>query len=483
VSAARAALLARGLRKGERVLVLGRKSVELAVALLAVPNAGGVVVAPYPGLSAPQLRHIVADAAPAIAVDLGSAADARAELDAVPVVLSFDELSGAARDGREPARPAPDDPAMIVYTSGSTGKPKGVVFSHENVRLGADSVARYYCLAPDDRVLCLLPFSFDAGFNQLTSALVAGCAVHLRDFVLPHHVAAVCGEHRITTLTGVPALWRRLTGVDWPDAARRSMRRWCNTGGHVPVELSERLCDLLPLAAPILMYGFTEAFRATYLPPPLYREKPASVGVPIPHAAIAIVRDDGSLCAPGEEGELVQFGPLVTLGYWNREDDTRRAFRPIGERTRRELLDPANRLFRVPREHLDRAAWSGDNLVVDDDGCAYFRSRRTGLIKSQGFRVSPGEVEEACVATGLVAEAVAFGVEHDGEEAVAVAARPASEAVTPDRLREALRRSLASYQVPATIDLRESLPMTPNGKYDVARLEREAAPEPSAAGA
>jgi acyl-CoA synthetase (AMP-forming)/AMP-acid ligase II len=476
VHAMATALLALGLRPGDRVLVLGRKSVQLAVAMLAIPRAGGIVVAPYAGLTSAQLRYIVDDASPALTIRLDSAPPATgAELGGLGEVVDAAVLRGMPVDGREPPTPAPHDPALIIYTSGSTGRPKGVVFSHENIRLGAESVAEYYGLTPQDRVLCLLPFSFDAGFNQLMSALVAGCEAHLRDFALPQHTAALCDEHRITILTGVPALWQRLAAAAWPAPARNSMRRWCNTGGHMPVDLSARLCALFPNAEPILMYGFTEAFRATYLPPALYDAKPTSVGVPIPNAAVAIVREDGALCAPTEVGELVQFGPLVTLGYWNRDDETRSKFAPIGDLARSELLDPADSRYRVPREHLERVAWSGDNVFMDGDGCIHFHSRRTELMKSQGFRVSPTEIEDACLATGLVREAVVFGIEREGDEAIAVIAKPASTTVTPNHLRGNLQASLPSYQVPGVILFRESLPVTANGKYDLQTLRREVA--------
>jgi acyl-CoA synthetase (AMP-forming)/AMP-acid ligase II len=462
------AILQHGLQPGERVIVLGRKSVELAAAMLAVPRTGGVVVAPYAGLTEEQLRYIVQDASPSLAILLDSAPrEMHAAVTDVPTVVQYASLRDSAHPTREPAEAHPDAAALIIYTSGSTDKPKGVVFSHQNIRLGAESVAQYYGLTPEDRVLCLLPFSFDAGFNQLTSALVAGCETYLRDFALAQHTTALCGEQRITTLTGVPALWRKLTAVQWPGPARDAMRRWCNTGGHMPVDLSRRLCALFPNADPILMYGFTEAFRATYLPPARYRARPTSVGVAIPHAAVAIVHDDGTLCAPGEVGELVQFGPLVTLGYWNRQDETDTKFAAITSVTRRELTAPATALYCVPVELLDRPAWSGDNVSIDSDGFIYFHSRRTELIKSQGFRVSPTEVEEACIASGLVHDAVVLGVEHDGEEAVAVVATPVSPDVSSEDLRAKLKRALPSYQVPQVIVLTEELPATANGKYDI----------------
>lgn len=474
-------LLAQGLRPGHRVLVLGRKSVELAAAILAVPAAGGVVVAPYLGMSMAQMRHIVRDLDPLMALALDSAPTALVDLvqgmAETSTVAKVRSAGGAAT--RTLPVIGPDDPALIVYTSGSTGPPKGVVFSHENLRLGAEAVVRFYPFSPSDRVLCLLPFCFDAGLNQLLSALRAGSDAYLMDFLLPQQTARACEQHEITTLTGVPALWRQLTGISWPPGARASMRRWASTGGHVPVELSRNVCKLFPNADPLLMYGFTEAFRATSLPPRDYADRPTSIGVPIPHAAVAVVDADGALCRPGSTGELVQFGPLVTRGYWNRPEDTRSKYTQLRRRTRRELLEPAQDQYKVPAAWLDRPVWSGDNVFVDEDGSLYFHSRRSMVLKSQGFRVSPTEVEDASRATGLVRDAVAVGIDVAGEESIALMATPASSGSQWSDLHKALMKVLPGHQVPRVIGFRDSIPLTASGKYDLqlvrAELEKEAA--------
>lgn len=468
------ALRAVGVGAGERVLIVGRKSVELPAAILAVMRAGAIAIAPHHGLKAAQVQYIIDDATPSIAIALTSA-DRRVvdQLVGLQEVVEYRDLRVLDCDESAGPQIHPDDPAMIIYTSGSTGRPKGILLSHENIELGAESTAELCGLGADDRVLCLLPFSFDAGFNQFASALLAGCEVHLRDFTLPHIAAAVCAEHGITTVTGVPPLWRRLVSVDWPDAARASMRRWCSTGGHVPVDLSTRVNELFPSAEPILMYGFSEAFRATYLPPTMYAAKPTSVGIAIPHAAVAVIGEDGNLCAPGEVGELVQFGPLVTLGYWNRRQETERKFAPLGDSARAQLQGSDRAWQSVPPEYMEKVAWSGDDVTVDEDGCIAFRARRTALMKSMGFRVSPTEIEEACAATGLVDEVVAFGLEHRGEEVIAVVARPLSEDTTEAALSSSLRSSLATYQQPRIVHFRESLPIMGGGKYDLIALRRE----------
>jgi acyl-CoA synthetase (AMP-forming)/AMP-acid ligase II len=473
VGAVAGALVNIGVRPRDRVLLLGRKSAELAVALLAVPEAGGIAVAPYAGLTAAQFRHVVDDAAPAFVITFDSSPlAANAALRVGTKVVAYGDLDGTAKASPSVAI-GPSDPALIIYTSGSSGKPKGVVFSRENLVRGAESVAEFYGLTAHDRVLCLLPFCFDAGLNQLLAAVRAGCEAHLRDYVLPHHVATVCDEERVTVLTGVPPLWRQLVNIDWPAPARESLRVWGSTGGHVSTDLSRTVCEVFPRASPILMYGFTEAFRATYLPTPAFSSRPTSIGIPIPHSSIALINDAGRLCVAGEPGEIVQFGPLVTKGYWRRPADDRSKFAPISELAREELLDAENNLYSVAPYHLDRAAWSGDMAWIDGEGYLYFQSRKSAVIKTQGFRISPTEIEEACHATGLVNDVVAFGVEQDEEEVVAIAAVTRSADVTSGHLQAELRRLLPAYQVPKVIAMMPEIPVMSNGKYDLRAVRRE----------
>ena len=145
------------------------------------------------------------------------------------------------------------------------------------------------------------------------------------------------------------------------------------------------------------MYGLTEAFRSTYLEPALLDGHPESIGSAIPFAEVMTSRPDGTLCAPGEDGELVHAGPLVAMGYWNDPLKTAVRFRPA---------PPASR-------YGGRAVWSGDKALRDEEGLLYFVGRDDAMIKTSGNRVSPTEVEEAAVASGLVAEAVALGIPDD----------------------------------------------------------------------
>lgn len=483
-----AAGLARdGLRRGERVAVWLEKRVETVVAIFGAAAADGVFVPVNPLLRPSQVRHILTDCDVRVLVtsadrlDLLSAelagcpslervivvgeaaADAGLAASDGPVVQPWPAAHGdAVATSRRQAIDA--DVAAIFYTSGSTGKPKGVVLSHRNLLAGAQSVAQYLGNGPDDCILAVLPLSFDAGFSQLTTGFCAGAHVVLLDYLLPRDVVRTCARHGVTGLTCVPPLWHQLAEQEWPEEASRSLRYFANTGGRMPRPTLDRLRSHFPQAAPYLMYGLTEAFRSTYLDPAEIDRRPDSIGKAIPNAEVLVVREDGSECAPGEEGELVHRGALVALGYWNDPERTAERFKPAPGR-------PEG----LPTPEL--AVWSGDMVVRDEEGFLYFVGRRDEMIKTSGYRVSPTELEEAAHASGLVAEVAALGVEdlRLGHRIVLVASAPDGGELDVAGLRAHLRRTLPRYMVPGEIVARPALPRSPNGKLDRALLKREAA--------
>jgi acyl-CoA ligase (AMP-forming) (exosortase A-associated) len=348
------------------------------------------------------------------------------------------------------------DTVGILYTSGSTGQPKGVVLSHRNMVAGAKSVATYLENRESDVLLAALPLSFDAGFSQLTTAFHAGASVVLLNYLLPKDVVRAVVEHRVTGITAVPPLWIQLTQVTWPEGVAAHLRYFANTGGRMPLETLSRLRALWPQTRPYLMYGLTEAFRATYLPPEEVERRPDSIGKAIPNSEVLVLRPDGSPCDAGEPGELVQRGALVAQGYWNDPEKTAERFRPLPGR------EPGLVMPEI-------AVFSGDTVRRDEEGFLYFVGRRDEMIKSSGYRISPNEVEEVVYATGLVGECAAFGVPHAalGEAVVVVATPPPGAVLDVRQLHGLCRDKLPAYMVPAQIELRDGpLPRNANGKID-----------------
>lgn len=452
---ARAAEGLRGLEPGARVAIYAEKRLETVVAIFAVAAAGGVFVPINPLFKARQVEYVIDDCG---AVLLLTTAERARTLNAtVPTSLIEDLCPEDASDVTAPTRRDAGPIAAILYTSGSTGRPKGVVLSHGNLLAGARSVAGYLGHTADDVVLAALPLSFDAGLSQLTTAFLAGAHVVLVNYLLPRDVVRLCARHGVTALTCVPPLWTQLATQRWPEEATRSLRYFANTGGRLPATTLAWLRETFPQATPFLMYGLTEAFRSTYLDPAEIDRRPGSIGKAIPDAEVLVVRPDGSVCDPGEEGEIVHRGPLVSLGYWNDPARTAARFRPF------------------PPGAEEIAVWSGDVALRDDDGFIYFVGRTDDMIKTSGYRLSPTEVEEAAYATGLVTEAVAVGVpDEDLGEQVALHAVLTTATTTPDELRRAMERDLPRYMVPRRFILADALPRSGNGKFDRAELRRQA---------
>ena len=441
-------LAAQGFAQGDRVASWLPKTRMACILPLAVPRAGLVHVPINPALRRAQVEHILNDSGARMLVTQEVRAAGLEDV-ATPIVAED------ALDGQPLGRSGADTGALaaILYTSGSTGRPKGVMLSHANLWLGAVSVAHYLKLAPDDRVLGVLPLSFDYGQNQLFSSWIAGASVAPLDYLTARDVVKAVARVGATTLAGVPPLWVQVLEAEWPAEVAASLRRLTNSGGALTPRLVRDLRARFPGADLYAMYGLTEAFRSTYLDPALLDAHPDAIGRAIPFAEVMVVRADGMRAVPGEQGELVHAGPLVAGGYWQDEERSAQRFRPAPEFAASGGM----------------AVWSGDTVVEGGDGLLRFVGRDDEMIKSAGNRISPQEIEEAVLAGGEAREAVAMGVadERLGQAIhVVLAGDPAQEA----GLRARLKRDLPSFMQPRSYDWREALPRNANGKLDRAGL-------------
>jgi acyl-CoA ligase (AMP-forming) (exosortase A-associated) len=486
VGAFAAGLRQLGVDRAERVGIYLDKRVETVTAIFAATAAGGVFVPINPLLKAEQVGYILQDCNVRVLVTSPERFAAIREAvaschDLRHVVLTGDPvelpvLAGASVHRWDELLTAPPaaghrvidaDMAAILYTSGSTGRPKGVVLSHRNMVTGAKSVALYLENRPADTLLAALPLSFDAGFSQLTTAFHAGARVVLLNYLLPRDILKAVEREAVTGLTAVPPLWIQLSQLQWPETVSEHLRYIANTGGRMPLETLTKLRSMLPKTKPFLMYGLTEAFRATYLPPEEVDAHPDSIGKAIPNSDVIVLREDGSECAPNEPGELVQRGALVAMGYWNDPEKTAERFKPLPPHA------PGRQAGLVLPEI---AVFSGDTVRRDENGLLYFIGRRDEMIKTSGYRVSPTEVEEILYATRLVGECAAFGVAHDtlGQSIVVVATPPAGATLDVAALLSECRSRMPAYMVPARFEVREGpLPRNPNGKIDRNMLSNE----------
>lgn len=447
--------------KGERVAIWTAKGELSCLMPLAAARAGLVNVPVNPLLKRAQVAHILADSGARLLIAT-PARLATLEPGDVPADCALIEEGGVgAGEPLPPSGAAPEDLAAILYTSGSTGKPKGVMVSQANLWIGAQSVAQYLEMAADDMTLAVLPLSFDYGQNQLLSTWYAGGSIVPLDYLTPRDVMKAIARHGVTTLAAVPPLWVQLAELEWPEGSAATLRRLTNSGGALTVPLVRRLRALFPAARLFAMYGLTEAFRSTYLDPALIDTHPTSMGKAIPHAEVLVVNEAGAIAADDTEGELVHCGPLVAQGYWRDPARTAERFRPAPAASR----------------YGGMAVWSGDRVRRDGEGLLYFVGRRDAMIKSAGNRISPQEIEDAAIATGLVAEAVALGVpdERLGQAVHLVVRAAAGKGEAGEALAAALKAELPNFMQPRAIHWRDAMPTGPNGKLDRDGLARELA--------
>lgn len=476
-----AGLQERGTRRGDRVGIFLKPGIPQSQSIYAISRAGGAFVPLHHSLMREQVSHIVRDCGMRTLItssDMLSKIDPsiaeHSELQSV-VVFGDDDADVDLGDLRayassemltpdKCARPVANienDLAAILYTSGSTGKPKGVMLSHRNLVAGTSIVSDYLKIDSSDRILAALPFSFDAGLNQLTTAIQQGATLVLLNFLFAKQIVDALHREEITGLAGVPPLWCLLANKTSTLARRppQSLRYITNTGGVLPPNVLTTLRQTLPQTDVYLMYGLTEAFRSTYLPPSELDQRPGSMGKAIPNTEILVIGEDGQECAPGEVGELVHVGPTVSLGYWNQPDLT-------GEVIREHPLA-------MPEiGNVDRVVYSGDLVRADEDGFLYFVSRRDNMIKTSGFRVSPTEVEEGLSRTGSVQQAAVIGIPDDmlGQRIVAFLVIDDEKPFHEEDLLANAAEFLPNYMIPKQLIQVDSLPKTSSGKVDYPAL-------------
>jgi acyl-CoA ligase (AMP-forming) (exosortase A-associated) len=464
-----AALIEEGVHKGERVGIYMEKSWEATVAILAASKAGAAFVNVNPVLKPSQVSYIIRDCE--IRAMVGDS-DKLASLEDENIEVAFYKgeeapgtLQGSVLDleevfrmgGRAKREVLETDLGGILYTSGSTGMPKGVSLSQRNIVASA-LMPTYLENNAEDRILSALPFSFDYGLNQLTTVLEAGATLYLQRLRLPGDLLKNLREHRITGVAGVPPLWTLLLRgrKALEEQPLEELRYIANSGGQIPQANLDELRRLLPHTKIFLMYGQTESFRSTYLPYEELDRGSECIGKPLLNTEILILNDSGEECAPGEVGHLIHRGPTVTLGYWNKQEQTREVFRPHPF-SPPELADS------------ERVVYSGDLARRDEEGYIYFVSRESQLLKPQGYRLGPEEVENLLTSSEYVHEACAFGLpdREAGEQVVAVISlKNGRGEESLESIREFCVQNAPPYMVPKKIEVWDELPKTASGKLN-----------------
>ncbi len=462
-------LQARGVRRGDRVAIHLRKSVEEVVATFAVAKIGAVFVNISPQRTTRQLRYIVDDCQCEILfTDTRRAIQIAGEgwldrfrhvvtpapIEGEPNVVPWDTLPREGEGAGHP-RPIDQDLAALLYTSGSTGMPKGVMITHANLVDGTRRVAQYLENTSDDRILGLVPLSAPWGVIQLTTMFLVGGAVVLQPTPFPAEILRTLKAHDVTGMAAFPETWIDMVQLlEAKPTPLPSLRYITSSGGKIPDATLRALPRVFPETGIVLTYGLTEAFRSTYLPPEAYHRKAGSLGKPCPNVDVFLIGSDGHICGPGEQGELIHRGTLVTKGYWNRPEATAEKIRSC---------EPLRYLIGDEKVH-----YSGDIVRMDEEGYLWFVGRVEAMIKCSGYRISPTEVEEIIYESGLEGNAVAFGVPDPRlGEVVHVAVRSEGPPVDPDAIMQYCRKHMPAYMFPRKLHVwDEAMPRAATGKVD-----------------
>lgn len=464
-------LAARGVRRGDRVVVFGDNTVATVVSFWAALAANAVVSVVNPQTKTDKLTYLLNDCrARAVISDAHLAhvfAPAVARAPHVELVIVSGELTGRARElvaplpgalawadaiaaGEPPRRACLDvDLAAIIYTSGSTGDAKGVMLTHRNMLTACASISTYLEVAEDEIILCVLPLAFDYGLYQMIMAVARGATIVLeRSFVFPAQVLAKVVAEKVTAFPGVPTIFAVMAGMSTLGQYDFSAIRYVtNTAAALPVKHITMLRGLFPKARIYSMYGLTECKRCTYLPPADIDRKPESVGVAIPNTELWLVDEHDRRVGPGEVGQLVIRGATVMRGYWEKPEETAKKLRP----------GP------LPGELV---LYTGDLCRLDDEGYLYFVGRMDDIIKSRGEKVAPKEVEAAIVAIAGVRECAVIGVPDDvlGQAVKAFVVLEPGTALDARAIQQACAARLESFMVPKHVEIVAELAKGATGK-------------------
>ena len=468
-----------GVKRGDRVCLHLPKSIDEAVLTYAIARAGAVVVNINAIVTLRQLRHALTNSGARVL--LCQPRKAKAMLNADPsidgpepteleVIVtvggSLDDERTVALDDVDPATGALPrligaDPGFIMYTSGSTGFPKGVLLTHETVVQSARSAATHLRNRDDDRAIGVLPLSFDFGLSQLTTMALVGGTLVMPKATIPAEVVNTIDVHEVNALAMVPTMWIPLVRLLVSQGRTLERIRYvANSGGPLPTDVQKAWPQVFPSARHYLMYGMTEGFRSTYLPPEDFLRKPGSVGIPLPDVEIYVVDDEKGLCGPGELGQIIhRSSSLMSSGYYRNPEATAEKIAPC-----------AHLAHLIGKEPV---LYSGDTGHLDEDGYLFFVARTSTFIKCSDFRISPTEVEDVVFSSGLVTDVVAFGRPDELlGQVVHIAVTGIDGEVDVEGILRHCKKTLPPYAIPREIHVWEgaTMPRTANGKVDRPRV-------------
>jgi acetyl-CoA synthetase len=466
-------LHASGIERGDRVAIILPQTAETVVCHLAVYKLGAVTLplASLFGIEALAYRLENSGARVAVTNTAGLAKiiEIREQLPELKLVLSVDGAGDGASDfhallGRAssdftPVTTTPEDPAMMIYTSGTTGPPKGALHGHRVLlgHLPGVEMAQEFMPQPGDRYWTPADWAWAGGLlNVLLPGLLLGVPVVAKksEKFDPEEAFALMAEAEIRNAFIPPTALRMLRSAGKPKE-KLSLRTVGSGGESLGEETYGWGRETLGLTINEF-YGQTECNFVLSSCAKIGVTKAGAIGKPVPGHTVAVIRDDGSICAPGEQGQIAvkRPDPVMFLEYWKRPDATREKF--IGD-------------------------WmtTGDQGACDDEGYIRFIGRDDDVITSSGYRIGPAEIEDCLIRHPAVALAAAIGKPDPLRTEIVkafVLLKPgfaASDALAGE-IQAFVRTKLSAHEYPREIAFIDEMPMTTTGKV-IRRLLRERA--------